>query len=120
MAGRLSLDEFAERTDAVYSAQTWSELGALTADLPEGSALTRRAVTRCSYHQALEVHYEPRRPFGQVWGTVVIWLVIAAVAHVFAAIPLVVLSAFVLFITSRRDRRRQQQRDSQLDDPHGP
>lgn len=118
MAGRLTLDEFAERTDAVYSAETWSELGALTADLPEGSALARRAVTRCSYHQALEVYYEPKRQFGQVWGTVVIWLVIAAVAHVFAAIPLVVLSAFVLVLTNRRERRRHR-RDGQMGEPHG-
>ena len=40
-AGRLTLDEFGDRVDAVYSALTWSELGELTADLPEGSALAR-------------------------------------------------------------------------------
>lgn len=106
-AGRLSLDEFSERTDVVFSATTWLELGEVTADLPEGQALSRRAFFNGTYHQGLEVNYEPKRPFGQVWATVVIWLAIAVVAHVFAAIPLVLLSGFVLLIT--RPRRRPPQ-----------
>jgi uncharacterized membrane protein len=113
VAGRLSLDEFAERTDAVYSAVTLAELSELTADLPEGAVLARRAA-----HQAAQVQYGPQRPFGQVWGTVVIWLIIAAVAHVFAAIPLVVLSAFVLIVTHWRDRRRQRD-DRQAEESDG-
>ena len=118
MAGRLSLDEFAERTDAVYSVETWAELSELTVDLPEGAALIHRPAGRCSYHQTFEVHHEPQRPFGQVWGTVAIWLIIAAVAHVFAAIPLVVLSAFVLVVTHWRDRRRPED-DHQEGEPDG-
>jgi hypothetical protein len=113
-AGRLSLDEFNERTDVVFAATTWRELGEVTADLPEGEALSRRAFFNGAYHQGLEVNhqglevsYEPKRPFGQVWATVVIWLAIAVVAHVFAAIPLVLLSGFVLLIT--RPRRRPPQ-----------
>jgi hypothetical protein len=113
VAGRLSLDEFAERTDGVYSAVTLAELGELTADLPEGAALAYRAA-----HQAAEVQYGPQRPFGQVWGTVVIWLIIAAVAHVFAAIPLVVLSAFVLIVTHWKDRRRHRD-DHRQGEPDG-
>ena len=35
IAGRLTLDEFDERTSAAYASKTWGELGALTADLPE-------------------------------------------------------------------------------------
>ncbi len=107
VAGRLSLDEFSERTDVVFSATTWRELGEVTADLPEGQALSRRAFFNGTCHQGLEVNYEPKRPFGQVWATVVIWLAIAVVAHVFAAIPLVLLSGFVLLIT--RPRRRPPQ-----------
>ena len=118
VAGRLSLDEFAERTDAVYSALTLADLGELTADLPEGAVLTHRAAGPCSCHQPVEVQYGPQRPFGQVWGTVAIWLIIAAVAHVFAAIPLVVLSAFVLIVTHWKDRRRQRE-DRQLEEPDG-
>jgi hypothetical protein len=34
-AGRLTLDEFAERASTVYAARTLSELATTTADLPE-------------------------------------------------------------------------------------
>ena len=102
-AGRLSVDEFGERIDAVYSVVTCGELDEPTADLPEGLALPSRAFGRCS-HQALEVS-EPRRPFAPIWGTVAVWLVIAALAHVFAAIPLVVLSLYMLAVTRRTQRR---------------
>ena len=44
-AGRLTLDEFDERTSAAYAGKTWGELRVLTADLPEtpemGSDLPR-------------------------------------------------------------------------------
>jgi len=105
-AGRLSVDEFGERIDAVYSPITCGELGELTADLPEGSALAGRASGRCPHHQRLEVYYEPKRPFAPLWGTVAIWLAIAAAAHVFAAIPLVLLSVYVLAVAWRTKRRR--------------
>jgi uncharacterized membrane protein len=106
-AGRLSVDEFGERIDAVYSAVACGELGELTADLPEGSALAGRTFSRCSHNQALEVYYEPKRPFAPLWGTVAIWLAIAAMAHVFAAIPLVLLSVYVLAVALRTKRRHR-------------
>ena len=34
-AGRLTLEEFDERTSAAYAGKTWGELRVLTADLPE-------------------------------------------------------------------------------------
>jgi hypothetical protein len=34
-AGRLTLDEFDQRTSAAYAGKTWGELRGLTADLPE-------------------------------------------------------------------------------------
>jgi hypothetical protein len=37
--GRLSLEEFDERTTAAYAAKTWSALRELTADLPAGAGL---------------------------------------------------------------------------------
>ena len=107
-AGRLSVDEFGERIDAVYSPIACSELGELTADLPEGAALAGRASGRCPHHQPLQVYYEPKRPFAPLWGTVAIWLAIAAVAHVFAAIPLVLLSVYVLAVAWRAKRRRHR------------
>jgi len=116
-AGRLSVDEFGERIDAVYSVVTCGELDELTVDLPEGLALPGRAFNRCS-HQALEVP-EPRRPFVPIWGTVAVWLVIAALAHVFAAVPLVVLSLYVLAVT-RRTQRRHHRDDGQQGDSTAP
>jgi uncharacterized membrane protein len=107
-AGRLTLDEFGERVDAVYSALTWGELGELTADLPEGSALARRTAGGCPHHRALEGYDEPGCPFPPLWGTVAVWLAIAAVAHVFAAIPLVLLSLYVLAVAHRAKRRRRE------------
>jgi uncharacterized membrane protein len=107
-AGRLTLDEFGDRVDAVYSALTWGELGELTADLPEGSALGHRTAGCCPSHQALEGYDSPARPFPPLWGTVAAWLAIAAVAHVFAAIPLVLLSVYVLAVAHRAKRRRRQ------------
>jgi uncharacterized membrane protein len=117
-AGRLTLDEFGERVDAVYSAVTWGELGELTADLPEGSVLARRTAGRCPYHQALEGYDGPGCPFAPLWGTVAIWLAIAAVAHVFAAIPLVLLSVYVLAVAHRAKRRRRRD-DGQPGAPEG-
>jgi uncharacterized membrane protein len=116
-AGRLSVDEFGERIDAVYSVVACGELDELTADLPEGLALPSRTFGRCS-HQALEVS-EPRRPFAPIWGTVAIWLVIAALAHVFAAIPLVLLSLWVVTVT-RRTQRRHHRDDAQQQDSTAP
>ena len=116
-AGRLSVDEFGERIDATYSVVTCGELDELTVDLPEGLALPSRAFGRCSHH-AVEV-YEPRRPFAPIWGTVAIWLVIAALAHVFAAIPLVLLSLYVLAVT-RRTQRRHYRDDGQEGDRPAP
>ncbi|MGH3159009.1 MAG: DUF1707 SHOCT-like domain-containing protein [Streptosporangiaceae bacterium] len=37
--GRLSLDEFDDRTTAAYAAKTWGELRTLTGDLPVGVSL---------------------------------------------------------------------------------
>ena len=114
-AGRLSVDEFGERIDAVYSVVTCGELDKLIEDLPEGLALPSRAFSRCS-HEAIEMH-EPRRPFAPIWGTVAIWLVIAALAHVFAAIPLVLLSLYVLAVTRRTQRRYRRDDGPQGDRP---
>ena len=115
-AGRLSVDEFGERIDAAFSVVTCGELGELTADLPEASALASRAFSGCSHHPALEVYPdskrsfvypEAKRPFAPLWGTVAIWLAIAAMAHVFAAIPLVLLSVYVLAMAWRAKRRHR-------------
>jgi hypothetical protein len=38
-AGRLTLEEFDERTSSAYAAKTWGQLRELTADLPESPVL---------------------------------------------------------------------------------
>ncbi|HEX5496577.1 MAG TPA: DUF1707 domain-containing protein [Mycobacteriales bacterium] len=42
--GRITLDEFTDRTDAVYAARTRGELAQVTADLPESGSPTAPAV----------------------------------------------------------------------------
>jgi len=43
--GRLTFDEFEERTAAAYGAKTWAELRVLTADLPAGPPGVTSATT---------------------------------------------------------------------------
>lgn len=100
--GRLDLNEFVERIDAVYSAGTWGELAALTADLPVGYKFRPQAL---SASRGLgEVCHGPRHPFAPLWWVAGAWLVIAVIAHVAAAIPLVLLSLFVLYSARRGSR----------------
>jgi hypothetical protein len=95
-AGRIDLDEFHDRAGAAYSARTWGELRDLTADLPTGHVLSRAAPGADSHAGVARLHHAPRRPFASLWVMAVIWLVIAAAAHTAAAVPLVLLSLFVL------------------------
>jgi Domain of unknown function (DUF1707) len=118
VAGRLDMTEFQERIDAAYSAKTEGELHRLTADLPEGAVLSGSGGETGSYREGTDVNQEParpfagrpfaRRPFAPVWGTVAVWLAIAAVAHVAAAIPLVLLSLFVLSTARRKAPPRRR------------
>jgi hypothetical protein len=118
-AGRLDNDEFRERVDAAYAAKTWGDLRDLTADLPEGAAVAARLaaahsyapaseVAGPSYHETKELPRQPGRPFKPLWAVAMAWLIIAGVAHVPAAIPLVLLAVFILNATFWRipPRRR--------------
>lgn len=95
-AGRLTLDEFLQRTDAACSARTWGELAGLTADLPEGKRLVLGGPQAESGYQSIEFHGVPSHLRTPLWVMAFIWLAIAAAAHVFAALPLVMLALFVL------------------------
>jgi hypothetical protein len=115
-SGRLDAEEFHERLDAAYAAKTWGELRTLTADLPEGAGLAAKQVAGRSCHQTAELLPERGRPFAPLWGVAVAWLIIAGVAHVLAAIPLVLLALFVLHaaywrVPARRHTRRAAGRD---------
>jgi hypothetical protein len=96
VAGRIDLEEFHDRTDGAYSARTWGELRDLTADLPTGQALSHAASGADPRTGVARLGNAPRRPFAFIWVMAVIWLAIAGAAHAAAAIPLVLLSLFVL------------------------
>jgi hypothetical protein len=99
--GRLTLDEFEERTSAAYAAKMRADLKELTADLPAepllgadpnqpGQAVRRQAV--------LPVH-RPRqarrdRPLGHLLPILFIWIVIEAAAGV----PSTAAALSVLFV----------------------
>jgi hypothetical protein len=124
-AGRLDDEEFRERIDATYTAKTWGELSNLTADLPEAAALAARHVAGHSDQETGQLSSKPGRPFRPLWGTAVAWLIIAGVAHVPAAIPLVLLAFFVLHATywripSRRRRPPPTDGDQDRRDGWGP
>jgi hypothetical protein len=101
-AGRIDLEEFHDRAGAAYSATTWGELRELTADLPAGQVGSRAAPGAASPAGAAQPGHGPRRPRAALWVTAVSWLAIAAAAHTAAAIPLVLLSLFLLRAASAR------------------
>ncbi len=95
--GRLDLEEFHDRAGAAYSAKTWGQLRGLTADLPAGQIPGQAEHDADSRTAPARPGHPPQRPFAFIWVMAVIWLAIAAAAHTAAAaIPLVLLSLFVL------------------------
>jgi Domain of unknown function (DUF1707) len=85
--GRLTLDEFDERTSAAYAARTWAELRDLTADLPVepllGADLNCRP--QVTQPQPLPAATRPRQagrdhPLGRLLPVVLVWILISAVA----------------------------------------
>jgi Domain of unknown function (DUF1707) len=82
--GRLTLDEFSERTSAAYAARTWGELRELTGDLPVqpvlGTGLPQpRPVAELTPAAARQ---QPRRdrPLGRLLPVVFAWILISAAA----------------------------------------
>ena len=85
--GRLTFDEFEERTAAAYAAKTWAQLWELTADLPAqpqlGADLSHRP--QGAPPQPLPPALGPRRtgrgrPFDRVLPVLFVWIVISAAA----------------------------------------
>jgi hypothetical protein len=83
--GRLTFDEFEQRTAAAYAAKTWSDLRELTCDLPAGP------------HLGADLHHRPQadpepvpavrppqvrrgRPFDRVLPVLFVWILISAAA----------------------------------------
>jgi|HubBroStandDraft_5_1064220.scaffolds.fasta_scaffold69180_2 hypothetical protein len=99
--GRLTLDEFEERTSAGYAARTWGELRTLTEDLPSPPVLGTQQQGEQRPARELDAGAVPTasvppmprvgpdlmratqrrpRPFGRLLPVVLIWAVIAAAA----------------------------------------
>jgi hypothetical protein len=85
--GRLTLDEFEERTAAAYAAKTWAQLRELTSDLPAqplfGVGLDHRPQIPPSL--AVPPAVRPRRtrrerPFDRVLPVLFVWILISAAA----------------------------------------
>jgi hypothetical protein len=83
--GRLTLDEFEERTSAAYAAKTWTDLGELTADLPAepllGADLNRPS--QAGQPQApppARLPHQARRdrPLGHLLPILFVWILIEA------------------------------------------
>jgi Domain of unknown function (DUF1707) len=88
--GRLTFDEFEERTAAAYAAKTWTDLRELTSDLPAqpllGAGLARRPQEYGPGPlQAIPPGIRPRRtrrdrPFDRVLPVLFVWILISAAA----------------------------------------
>ena len=85
--GRLTLDEFEDRTSAAYAAKTWTDLRELTADLPAeplfGTDLSRQPQDPGPAEMppaTLPARRRRDRPFDRVLPVLFVWILISAAA----------------------------------------
>ena len=88
--GRLTLEEFEERTSAAYASRTWGDLRELTSDLPVqpvlGADLPQRQLHgQRAAQQAVSSVSRSRqgghdRPLGRLLPVIFVWIMIAAAA----------------------------------------
>jgi len=87
--GRLTLEEFEERTSAAYASKTWADLRELTADLPVepvlGADLPQRQSHLAPVAQVVPAVPRPRqggrdRPLGRLLPVIFVWIMISAAA----------------------------------------
>jgi hypothetical protein len=107
--GRLTLEEFDERTSAAYASKTWGDLRALTRDLPERLELgadlpddyrprpSLPAAPRLDADRVLPAPYR-RRP--RLVPIFVLWAIAGLAAHSLAVTGALVLVGFVLLLGS--------------------
>jgi hypothetical protein len=117
-AGRLTLEEFDERTSAAYAGRTWGDLRKLTEDLPSQPILGADVPGRPLPEPAVTVHPSPtvgnelipppgqrrRRPVA-FFPLVALWIVLALASqspHVIMAPTVVFIVAFVFIALARR------------------
>ena len=87
--GRLTLEEFEERTSAAYASKTWTDLRELTGDLPVepvlGADLPQRQPGPLPATQLVPSVPRPRqgggdRPLGRLLPVIFVWIMISAAA----------------------------------------
>jgi hypothetical protein len=87
--GRLTLEEFEERTSTAYASKTWADLRELTTDLPVqpvlGADLLQRQQGQVPAAQMVPSVPRPRqggrdRPLGRLLPVIFVWIMIAAAA----------------------------------------
>jgi hypothetical protein len=87
--GRITLEEFDERTSAAYASRTWGDLRELTSDLPVepvlGAGLPQRPPHPHPVAQVMPTvprqRYDGRhRPLGRLLPVIFAWILIAAAA----------------------------------------
>ena len=88
--GRITLEEFDERTSAAYASKTWADLRELTADLPVepvlGADLSQRHLPlQPAAQQVVPSVPRPRhggrdRPLGRLLPVIFVWIMFAAAA----------------------------------------
>jgi hypothetical protein len=82
--GRLTFDEFEERTAAAYAAKMWSDLRELTSDLPAGPLLDLHRRPQAGPPVVTPAVLPPRvrraRPFDRLLPVLFVWIIISAVA----------------------------------------
>ena len=108
-AGRLTLDEFDERTTVAFTAKTWGGLRELTRDLPQQARLEIPRPTpqvKPAGDKALPVSPPPpRRHLSPMLPILVIWLGIALTAREpLAFIPVLVILFTLLRLAARPSR----------------
>jgi hypothetical protein len=117
-AGRLTLEEFDERTSAAYASRTWGELRKLTEDLPSQPILGADVPGRPLPEPVFTAHPIPppgnelipppgqrrRRPVA-FFPLVALWIMLALASqspHVIIAPTLVFVIAFIFIAVARR------------------
>lgn len=110
-AGRLTIEEFHERTSAAYAGRTWDDLRELFTDLPERPALGADLPAAPEPDRPPEPAGPPSpprrpRPAGSVMPFVMIWflVMIAARGSALVVAPVVILT--VLLIVTAISRRK--------------
>jgi hypothetical protein len=119
-AGRLTLEEFNERTAAAYASRTWDDLRELTADLPVqpvlGADIPERDAPRVPALPSAPPlpappPHTPPRPAqrghaGMLIPFVMFWFLVALVTHSPAAVAAPVVIIVVVLLISGIFRRR--------------